>query len=343
MQFSLIFFSGDERRKYRLVMDAARFADENGFTAIWTPERHFHRFGGMYPNPSVVGAALAMTTKRLKIRAGSVILPVHHPIRVAEEWAAVDNLSGGRAGIALATGFSPVDFAFRPENWQNRREITFSAVETIRTLWSGAPVYVRDGLGNSVEVELHPTPIQPELPIWLTCTKSRETFIKAGELGCNVLTALIDMTTEELEQKIKLYHQALEENGFDPAEHTVTLMLHAFMGPDLDDVRRTVYEPFTNYLRSFFTVIDTQKKSLTPGQSVSDMADRDQQALIEFGFEKFFNKGSLMGTPESCVRVVERFRGIGVGEIACLIDFGVDEELVVERLKYLAELRQRVS
>lgn len=343
MRFSLIFFSGDERKKYRLVLETARFADEHRFTAIWTPERHFHRFGGLYPNPSVLGAGLAVATRRIQIRAGSVVLPLHHPIRVAEEWSVVDNLSGGRVGVALATGFSPIDFAFRPEHWETRRDLTFEAVTTIRALWSGESMPVRDGVGNNREVELHPRPVQPELPLWLTCTKSGDTFAKAGELGCHVLTGLIDMTTEELEQKLELYRQALEENGHDPADFEVTLMLHTFLGEDLDEVREVVRRPFTDYLRSFLTVIDTQQQSLRPGQGVRDFDPGDQEALLAFGFEKFFNKGALLGTPESCGWIVERMAGIGVTEIACLIDFGVDENLVIASLSHLDRLRQRYA
>jgi natural product biosynthesis luciferase-like monooxygenase protein len=343
VDFSLIFFSGDEKEKYRFVFDAVRYADENGFTAVWTPERHFHRFGGLYPNPSVLGAALAMATRRLRIRAGSVILPLHSPIRVAEEWAVVDNLSRGRVDIALATGFSPVDFAIRPEAWQDRRARTFDAVTMLRELWEGEPVTVADGLGNHVEVELHPQPVQPELPIWLTCTKSPETFETAGRLGCNVLTALIDMTNEELEEKLNLYFKSLEEHGHDREDVTVTLMLHTFIGTDLDEVRETVWPPFSEYLRSFLTVIDSQKKSLAPGAGVRDMSEGDADQLVKFAFDKYFEKGALLGTPDSCMAVVERFRDMGVTEIACLIDFGVDEELVVGSLEHLNELRRRYA
>ena len=102
LSFTLYFFSDDGAKdspdKYRLVLESAKFADRNGFSAVWTPERHFQDFGGLYPNPSVLSAALAMITERVQIRAGSVALPLHHPVRVAEEWSVVDNLSNGRAG-----------------------------------------------------------------------------------------------------------------------------------------------------------------------------------------------------------------------------------------------------
>jgi len=107
-QLSLFFFSADSAEqqggKYQLLLESAKFADEHGFTAVWTPERHFQRFGGLYGSPSVTGAALAVLTKHVSIRAGSVVIPLQNPLRVAEEWAMIDNLSNGRVAIAAASG-----------------------------------------------------------------------------------------------------------------------------------------------------------------------------------------------------------------------------------------------
>src|SRR5499433_3320101 len=123
LSFSLYFFSDDGSKdsaeKYRLVLESAKFADRNGFNAVWTPERHFQDFGGLYPNPSVLGAALAMITERVQIRAGSVALPLHHPVRVAEEWSVVDNLSNGRVAVSFASGWHPDDFIFAPAVYED--------------------------------------------------------------------------------------------------------------------------------------------------------------------------------------------------------------------------------
>src|SRR6185369_10108194 len=82
MHFSLYFFSDDGSNlsddKYRLLLESARFADARGFRAVWTPERHFQDFGGLYPNPSVLGAALATITEKIQLRAGSIALPLHN-------------------------------------------------------------------------------------------------------------------------------------------------------------------------------------------------------------------------------------------------------------------------
>lgn len=92
-EFSLFYFAADNARdpkdRYKLLLEGAKFADREGFAAIWTPERHFHAFGGLCPNPALTSATIAAITTRLQIRAGSCVLPLHHPIRVAEEWAFV--------------------------------------------------------------------------------------------------------------------------------------------------------------------------------------------------------------------------------------------------------------
>src|SRR5262249_10639666 len=116
--FSLLFFASQQadfsRGKFDLFRQSARFADEHDFEAVWVPERHFHAFGGIFPNPSLPGVVLAEITRRLRIRAGSVVMPLHHPIRVAEEWAVVDNLSDGRVDLSFAIGWNPNDFVIAP-------------------------------------------------------------------------------------------------------------------------------------------------------------------------------------------------------------------------------------
>ena len=123
LDFSLFYFAASQstddqtrgrRDPYELYIKSARAADEAGFLAVWTPERHFHEVGALYPNPSVLTAALATVTSQIQLRAGSVVLPLHDPIRVAEEWSVVDNLSGGRVGVAFASGWNEADFALFP-------------------------------------------------------------------------------------------------------------------------------------------------------------------------------------------------------------------------------------
>ena len=133
MQLGLMFFASSPDallgEKYRLLIESAKFADANGFSSLWVPERHFIHMGCLYPNPAVLQAALARETKRLGLRAGSVVAPIHHPIRIAEEWAMVDNLSAGRIGVSFASGWHPDDFTFFPERYTQRHEAMYAAID----------------------------------------------------------------------------------------------------------------------------------------------------------------------------------------------------------------------
>jgi natural product biosynthesis luciferase-like monooxygenase protein len=344
MDFSLFYFASDEgseaEDKYRLLLEGAKFADGHDFAAVWTPERHFHAFGGLYPNPSVTSAAIAAITERIQIRAGSVVLPLHNPIRVAEEWAVVDNISRGRVAIAFASGWHSNDFVFAPENYATRKEVMVAGIESVRKLWRGDSITVAGGAGNELQVRIFPRPLQTELPIWLTAAGSAETFRVAGEIGANVLTHLLGQSFEEVAEKIAIYREAWRQAGHEGDGH-VTLMLHTFVGRDAEAVREKVYEPFCNYLRSSVGLWRSLAQSMGQDVESADFTESDMQELIARAFDRYFETSGLFGTPANCLRIVERLKAIGVGEVACLIDFGIDFTSVMNGLRQLNLVRER--
>ncbi|MEP7339009.1 MAG: MupA/Atu3671 family FMN-dependent luciferase-like monooxygenase [Acidobacteriota bacterium] len=341
IQFSLFYFANDDAGagadRYRLYLEGARFADQNNFAAVWTPERHFHSSGGLYPNPSVLSAALATFTQNVRLRAGSVVMPLHHPLRVVEEWAVVDNLSRGRVGLSFTSGWIPNDFAFFPERFANKRDEMFNGIEQVRSLWRGEPMRVRDGAGNDVDVKIFPRPVQPELPVWLTCSGDPEMFVRAGKLGVNVLTALLTQSIEETAAKIALYREARAAAGHDPATGHVTLMAHTFVGNDAGQVREQVRGPLCDYLKSHVGLVKTMARSLDI-QSEPRLEEHLDD-LVSFAFERYYQTASLLGTPDECLRTVERLQAIGVDEIACFIDFMTDAQAVMDSLPHLRTLK----
>lgn len=164
MSLSLFLSSGDDPR---LLLDVAREADRLGLAALWLPELEG------FPNPAIAAAALAVVTRRIALRA-FLSLPLHNPIRVAEEWSLVDNLSGGRTGIAFAPG-------------------DLTQVETVRRLWRGEAERVPDGEGRPIDIRIHPQPIQRDLPLWLTDARAATT------LGANLLVTVVT-PLEDLER-----------------------------------------------------------------------------------------------------------------------------------------------
>lgn len=345
MDFSLFYFANDSREhdanRYQLLLDGARFADRNGFAAIWTPERHFHPFGGLYPNPSVTGAAVATVTQRVGIRAGSVVAPLHHPLRIAEEWSVVDNLSNGRVGISFASGWHAVDFALSPDNYANRRQLLVEWADQVRHLWRGGTIPVVDGHGNPQQVGIFPPSVQPELPIWITSAGGVETFRRAGRARAGLLTHLLGQDLNQLADKIVEYRAAVAaRNAGDGWPGHVALMVHTCLGEREDEIRELVRAPMSDYLRSSLGLLLNSQldgvRSINPAKLHAD----DVDFLVGYAFDRYFDDGALLGTVDKVRAMVSRFADIGVDEVACLIDFGVPTDAVLSGLDYLNTLRE---
>ncbi|MFN4149449.1 MAG: MupA/Atu3671 family FMN-dependent luciferase-like monooxygenase [Candidatus Sericytochromatia bacterium] len=342
INFSIFFFGGEntviEQDKYSLLIESAKFADSNNFYGIWTPERHFHNLGGIFPNPAIIAGALSLITKNLKLRAGSVVLPLHDPIRVVEDWSVVDNLSKGRAEISVASGWHVNDFVLKSKNYKDRKNIMFEEIKKVRDLWSGIALKRENGAGQEIEVNTHPEPFQKDIPIWITAIGSPDTYIKAGKLGCNLMTCLLDQDINELKEKLDLYKKTLEENGFNTKDKKIAVFLHTYIGKSLEESKKMVYEPFKNYLRETINLLGKYSTNSEIKLNPDELPEEEKEILLDFAFERYFEGRSLIGDLEKCEKTVESLIDIGVNEIACLLDFGLTDEYILDGLKNLSVL-----
>lgn len=358
MDFGLFYWGNDDGagpKKYELLLEGAKFADANGFTALWTPERHFHAFGGPYPNPAVTGAAVAAVTKNLSVRAGSCVAPLHHPARIAEDWAVIDNLTNGRAGLAIASGWHPDDFVLRPENTPPKnRQAMLDAIGQLRRLWRGEAVEFPTASGKPFAVVTQPRPVSKELDLWVTTAGNPDTWREAGRLGAHVLTHLLGQSIDEVAEKIGIYHAALREAGHDPAAFKVTLMLHTYLAGTREEARRVAEGPMKSYLRSAaalikqyawaFPAFKKPQGAANPMDiDLQSLSSEETEAILDFAFQRYFDDSGLFGTVEDALARVEQLKRIGVGEVACLIDYGIAPDVVLAGLRPLAQVVARAN
>jgi natural product biosynthesis luciferase-like monooxygenase protein len=351
MRFGIMFFSsatGDAQETYATMLAAARLADEGGLDAVWTPERHFDAFGGVFANPAITSAALATATSRIQLRAGSLISPLHQTVRVAEEWSMVDNLSAGRAAVSFGAGWNTNDFVLNPHRYAGRRDVMLEQLDTVRTLWEGGSVTLPNGADRPTEVHLHPKPVQDRLPVWLTSSGNPDTFVEAGARGTHILTHLIGQDADELAEKIALYRKARADNGHRPEDGVVSLMLHTHLDTDADAAIARTREPFRAYLRS---AVGLERQAATGGGTISgglSLPDEEipedlLEELLDVTYERYLHNGSLIGSPDTCAATVERFARAGVDDIACLVDFGVSPDELLDGITPLVTLAGRYA
>ncbi|MFE4976380.1 MupA/Atu3671 family FMN-dependent luciferase-like monooxygenase [Kitasatospora sp. NPDC056651] len=353
MEFSLFYFADDasvnqpavhaaaappEFGKYRLLLEGARIADREGLCAIWTPERHFNRFGGLYPNPAIAGAAIASITERVQIRAGSVVAPLHDPIQIVEDWSVVDNLSGGRVGLSFASGWHATDFVLRPEAYAHRRRQVAESIEEVRRLWCGEPLAAKDGGGRQVEVSAFPAPVQDMPRMWLTAAGSPETFRTAGRLNVGLLTYLLGQEREELADKIREYRAAARRASGNSWSGHVVAMVPTYLDVTTELTRERVSDALRAYLTSSFGLIAGSLRRGAAKLDPATLSPADVDVIVDRSLDHYYDNYALFGTVAQAADAVERLAEVGIDEIACLIDFGVEPEHALAGIPRIAEL-----
>ncbi|MGW5471204.1 MupA/Atu3671 family FMN-dependent luciferase-like monooxygenase [Streptomyces chartreusis] len=345
--FSVYFF-GDypqdtttpRQGQYELLVDVARFADRHGFHALWMPERHFHSFGGLFPNPAVLAAALSRETERIRLNAGSVVLPLHDPIRVAEEWSMVDNLSGGRVGIGVASGWSANDFVFFPDRFGRHKELMYEQLQEVRKFWRGDALR-RTGGDGEAEVRLFPRPVQDAPPMYTAVVGNPASYELAARHDLGIVTNLMTQSVEQLSENIALYRRTRARHGLDPDAGRVAVLLHTYLADDHDTARTEAFEPLSRYMRASLSVFSGVTNSLGHNIDLAELSEDDLDAVFRRAYGRYCDQRALIGTVDSVRPVVDAVTSAGADEIVALVDFGVAQDALREGLPRLDALRRR--
>ena len=171
--------------------------------------------------------------KSIGLRAGSCVLPLHHPIRVAEEWAVVDNLSAAASGISFASGWQPNDFVLQPEHYADRQDTMFRDIDIVRRLWRGEAVALsRPRPARRSRSAPCRGPFKPSCRSGSPPPATRD-LRAGGRAGLPRAHPPARPDVEELAEKLAIYRTAWRERGH-PGDGHVTLMLHTFVGDDDD-------------------------------------------------------------------------------------------------------------
>ncbi|HEY7062296.1 MAG TPA: LLM class flavin-dependent oxidoreductase [Chloroflexota bacterium] len=228
----------DSAAFYAALADQARRAEALGFGSYWIAEHHFHGFGGMIPSPQIVIPALAAQTTRLRFGTGVALLPFHNPLRLAEDYATVDVLTGGRFDFGVGLGFQKLEADNLGAPLDQARERFYEHLDVILRAWTSerltydSPNYHYDAL------YVLPKPVQqPHPPVWLAATATPESFRWAGERGYGMMTIGFLHDLEGLKERIDLYRQAYRAAGHPPEGERVLGTYHAYAGPNAAEAR----------------------------------------------------------------------------------------------------------
>jgi len=209
------------------IIDEAVYAEAVGLHSAWIGEHHFSTLG-VLSCPDLVLANVAAQTRHIRLAPAVTVLPLHHPIRVAEQWATLDLVSGGRVDFAAGRGYDRREYLPFKVSFQDNQEIFEEGMEVVRRLWSSdGPISHRGKHYQFDNVAITPKPVQRPLPAYVA-SFSRPSIELAGRLGCGLIVApfAAAMTYGGLRQVADLYSATCTLHGGAPGRLMCSYFIH---------------------------------------------------------------------------------------------------------------------
>lgn len=264
---------------YGEVIAQAELADALGYDTFWVAEHHFHEYG-VVPNPAVMLSSLAQRTKRLRLGTAISILTFHNPLTVAESYAMVDVLSGGRLVYGVGSGYLSHEFAGYRIDPAEKRDRFDENLTIVRRLLSGERVTADGKFGKVDAVALNVVPVQREVPIYVAVLR-REAAFHIGKQGNNLMCVPYASLEhfDQIGDLIAEYRRGKAEASVAPSGDDAVVTLHTHVAESDDAARRNAEKAFNLYVDTRLyarksTYDDAMRNGLHLFGSVETVADK---------------------------------------------------------------------
>jgi natural product biosynthesis luciferase-like monooxygenase protein len=325
MDFSLFYlptyragFASSLHAFYEEMTDSVRLADRIGWARVLTTEHHFHYYGGAVPNPAVILAAWARETARIRLAAGVSLVPLRHPLQVAEDYTLVDHLSNGRFDMGISRGFVPHEFdAFGIDRGETADRVT-EALEIISRFWRGEPFAYEGRFHSFPRIEPWPVPLQRSIPLWIAASNDRSSFVRVGSGGYRLMMNQYPMSVPTLLEKHSWFKEAYAAAGHDPAARRSGVALMTHIADTEEQAIAEAAPALQEHAGAFRNLMAHQEwdRNYAADESVL-MAMSDGGSLRDM-----FRNRTLIGTPEQAAERLARYRDAGFTEAIFMCRFG---------------------
>lgn len=325
--------------RYQETLEQATRAEALGFESVWPVEHHFHPAVSVSPCPMLLLAAVAARTRTLRLGTAIVQLPLAHPLRVAEEVATLDVLSGGRVEFGVGRGGNPAHFAGFGVPMAERRDRMGEALEYLRQAWTGAPFSFRGRFFEADGLTLAPRPVQRPHPPVRVAANSAETAEWAGRAGYPVLMASNVNPFARLRELVPLYRRARAAAGHPagPSGDDVTLLVPLFVGASRRRVEQEVASSVKQFARTAAAVAAGWIAKAPPAERPKLEPLLEQMRRMTY--DAVNDGAGIFDTPGACVERLHQLREeLNPGRVVCWFNFGglVAHRAVVRSMELFA-------
>ncbi len=305
-------------QRYRDTLDQAVYAEALGFESVWPVEQHFNPNLSILPSPLLMLAALAERTRTLRLGIAIVLLPLSHPVRVAEEIATLDVLSNGRVEFGIGRGSIPTHFTGFGLNQAESRERMLESLEIILQAWTSESLSFQGKFYHINDLSVVPKPVQQPHPPIRVAANSVDTFELMGQLGYPIFVAAQVNPFHKIREYLPLYRQARKAAGHpDPGGEDVTLLTPLYIGNDPAQIRRELEPSIKSFLQAVATLY-ASAGLLLEGR-IKEVLER----VRHMTYEQMCQVMAVFDTPDACVERLKRFQQeFGMGRVICWFNPG---------------------
>lgn len=282
---------------YNEVLEQTVRAEKMNFDGVWFAEHHFSDFG-INSSPAVLLAAVSQRTNKIRLGVGVSVLPLHNPIRVAEDYAIVDILSNGRLDLGLGSGYDQKEFDGYNILLENKTERFNESLEVLRKAWSGQAFSHQGKFFQYKDLKLSVQPIQAPFPPHWIATSSEKGVSHVANTGSNFMALGFNKSRDELAKLIDTYKNMYLKSGYgNPEELEIPVAFHVHVGETYADAESNAKDPYQLFMN-------------TPrGTNIS--------------YEDLKHKfNPVIGCPEEVIKQIHSYKEIGVTNFMTIMNFG---------------------
>jgi len=314
----------------------ALLADELGFHSAWIGEHHFNSLG-VLSCPDLVLSYIAARTQRIRMAPAVTVLPLHHPIRVAEQWATLDLLSGGRVDFAAGRGYDRREYAPFKVPFEDNQSIFEEGLELVRRLWRADEPISHHGRHYDFEnIRITPQPAQRPIPTYVA-SFSKPSIELAARLDCGLIVApfAAAMTFGGLQQVADLYHEACAKHGTKPGGLMCSYFIHFADDQTQEMAQRTRQVRY--YKECVIPALPSDPKTVPASyRYFVDMVDR----LGKVRPEDLTENSVLIGSPARIGAALKKVEAANFSEVILYFNVGMKPHAQVkeEMARFMEEV-----
>jgi len=318
------------------ILDEALYAEEVGLHSAWIGEHHFSSLG-VLSCPDLVLAHVAARTTRIRLAPAVTVLPLHHPIRAAEQWATLDLLSGGRVDFAAGRGYDRREYAPFRVSFEDNQAIFEEGMEIVRRLWeSDQPISHHGAHYRFDNVAITPRPVQRPIPAYVA-SFSRPSIELAGRLGCNLIVApfAAAMNFGGLRQVAELYRETCARHGKPAGRLMCSYFLHFADTPEAEAAARA--RQIRYYKECVIAAFPGDPATAPPSyRYFIEIVDR----LTKVRPQDLGENSVLIGATAQIADTLKKVEAAGIDEVILYVNVGLKPHPQVkdEMARFMAEV-----